>query len=59
MQKEVTIKNHHRHARRAGEAASLEFVGYKHGNYYCQSRESASYYNCRYYNKCCGNYQLL
>lgn len=34
---------------RAGEAASLQFVGYKHGNYYCQSREGASYYNCGYY----------
>ena len=38
---------------------SLEFVGCMHANYYCQSRESASYHNCRYYNKNLGNYQLV
>ncbi len=36
---------------------SLELVGYRHGSYYCQYRECASYYYCGYYKKCCSSYQ--
>jgi hypothetical protein len=36
----------------AGEAG-VEFVGYRHGSYYCDYRECAAYYNCGYYKKCC------
>ena len=40
----------------AGEAG-VQFVGYRHGSYYCDYRECAAYYNCGYYKKCCSYYQ--
>ena len=41
----------------AGEAG-LQSVGYRHGSYYCQSRECAAYYNCGYYKRCC-SYSIM
>jgi hypothetical protein len=40
----------------AGEVG-VQFVGYRHGSYYCDYRECAAYYNCGYYKKCCSYYQ--
>jgi hypothetical protein len=40
-----------------GAVATPGIAGYRHGSYYCQSRECAAYYNCGYYKKCCSYYQ--
>jgi hypothetical protein len=58
----LAIASHGAPVRRAptpglAEEAGVQFVGYRHGSYYCESRECAAYYNCGYYKRCRSYYQ--